>query len=134
MPHPNQMIQDCHVVHPVSYWPESRWLDEASVEQVFRRRTAILHEKSSAEGQRRIAVGGKALRLSFDNSHDRNVVQYRQRLHHCQRLHRTLSWCWPTPDGPSSAAPTRACLKNLPERRYHLTVGGLNTLRSLHIV
>jgi hypothetical protein len=49
-------------------------LDEASVEQVFRRRAAILHKKSTAEGQRRIAVDGKALRLSFDNSHDRNVA------------------------------------------------------------
>jgi hypothetical protein len=44
-------------------------LDAASVEGVFRRHAAILHE-----GQRHIAVDGKALRLSFDNFCDRKAA------------------------------------------------------------
>jgi len=49
-------------------------LDTASVEQVFRRHAAILHEKSSPQGQRHIAIDGKALRHSFDHFHDRKAA------------------------------------------------------------
>jgi hypothetical protein len=49
-------------------------LDAASVEQVFRRHAAILHEKSTPEGQRHIAIDGKALRQSFDDFHDRKAA------------------------------------------------------------
>jgi len=49
-------------------------LDAASVEQVFRRHAAILHEKSSPEGQRHIVIDGKALRQSFDDFHDRKAA------------------------------------------------------------
>lgn len=51
-----------------------RQLDAASVEGVFRRHAAILHEKSTSDGQRHIAVDGKALRLSFDNFCDRKAA------------------------------------------------------------
>lgn len=49
-------------------------LDTASVEQVFRRHAAILHEKSSQQAQRHIAIDGKALRHSFDHFHDRKAA------------------------------------------------------------
>jgi hypothetical protein len=49
-------------------------LDAASVEQVFRRHAAILHEKSTPEGQRHIVIDGKALRQSFDDFHDRKAA------------------------------------------------------------
>jgi hypothetical protein len=49
-------------------------LDAASVEGVFRRHAAILHERSTPDGQRHIAVDGKALRLSFDNFCDRKAA------------------------------------------------------------
>ena len=49
-------------------------LDAASVEQVLRRHAAILHEKSTPEGQRHIAVDGKALRQSFDDFHDHKAA------------------------------------------------------------
>jgi DDE_Tnp_1-associated len=49
-------------------------LDMASVEQVFRRHAGILHEKSSQQAQRHIAIDGKALRHSFDHFHDRKAA------------------------------------------------------------
>lgn len=49
-------------------------LDTASVEQVFRRHAAILHEQASQAGQRHIAIDGKALRYSFDQFHDRKAA------------------------------------------------------------
>jgi DDE_Tnp_1-associated len=49
-------------------------LDAASVEQVFRRHAAIIHEKSTPEGQRHIVIDGKALRQSFDDFHDRKAA------------------------------------------------------------
>src|SRR5271169_3914923 len=49
-------------------------LDTASVEQVFRRHAAILHEQASQDGQRHIAIDGKALRHSFDQFHDRKAA------------------------------------------------------------
>jgi hypothetical protein len=51
-----------------------RQLDAASVEQVFRRHAAILLDKSTPQGQRHIAVDGKALRLSFDKFCDRKAA------------------------------------------------------------
>jgi hypothetical protein len=58
-----------------------RQLDAASVEQVFRRHAAILHDKSTPQGQRHIAVDGKALRLSFDNFCARKARMSSARLH-----------------------------------------------------
>jgi hypothetical protein len=49
-------------------------LDAASVEGVFRRHAAILHESFTPDGQRHIALDGKALRLSFDNFCDRKAA------------------------------------------------------------
>ena len=49
-------------------------LNTASVEQVFRRHAAVLHEKASQEAQRHVAIDGKALRHSFDHFHDRKAA------------------------------------------------------------
>jgi hypothetical protein len=51
-----------------------RQLDVASVEQVFRRHSAVLHERSAPQRQCHVAVDGKALRLSFDNFQDRKAA------------------------------------------------------------
>jgi hypothetical protein len=49
-------------------------LDTASVEQVFRRHAAILHAQVCPEGQRHVAIDGKALRHSFDHFQDRKAA------------------------------------------------------------
>lgn len=49
-------------------------LDAASVERVFRRHAAIVHEKSTPKGQLHIVIDGKALRQSFDGFHDRKAA------------------------------------------------------------
>ena len=49
-----------------------RQLDAASVEAVFRRHAAALN--ATTQGQRHVAIDGKALRHSFDNFHDRRAA------------------------------------------------------------
>jgi hypothetical protein len=49
-------------------------LDAASVEAVFRRHAAALNNAVKIEGQRHVAIDGKALRRSFDNFHDRRAA------------------------------------------------------------
>ena len=51
-----------------------RQLDVASVEAAFRRHAAALNEAARVEGQRHVAIDGKALRRSFDNFHDRRAA------------------------------------------------------------
>lgn len=51
-----------------------RQLDAASVEAAFRRHAAALNAAAKVEGQRHVAVDGKALRHSFDNFHDRRAA------------------------------------------------------------
>jgi DDE_Tnp_1-associated len=51
-----------------------RQLDPASVEEAFRRHAATLHDASKIDGQRHVAIDGKALRHSFDNFHDRRAA------------------------------------------------------------
>jgi hypothetical protein len=45
-----------------------------SVEQVFRRHAAILHEQTSPAERRPVAIDGKVLRRSFDGFHDRKAA------------------------------------------------------------
>ncbi len=45
-----------------------------SVEATFRRHAAVLNDASQIEGQRHVAIDGKALRRSFDNFHDRRAA------------------------------------------------------------
>src|SRR4051794_22082497 len=45
-----------------------------SIEQVFRRHAAILHEQTSPAKQRPVAIDGKVLRRSFDGFHDRKAA------------------------------------------------------------
>jgi DDE family transposase len=49
-------------------------LDPASVEAAFRRHAATLNDAARLEGQRHVAIDGKALRHSFDNFHDRRAA------------------------------------------------------------
>ena len=49
-------------------------LDSASVEAAFRRHAAALNDAAKIEGQRHVAIDGKALRHSFDNFHDRRAA------------------------------------------------------------
>lgn len=49
-------------------------LDPASVEAAFRRHAAALNDATKVEGQRHVAIDGKALRHSFDNFHDRRAA------------------------------------------------------------
>ena len=79
---------DVHLVHLLKFfglnWRRApayssiriilRQLDVASVEQVFRRHSAVLHERSAPQRQCHVAVDGKALRLSFDNFQDRKAA------------------------------------------------------------
>jgi DDE_Tnp_1-associated len=51
-----------------------RQLDAASVEAAFRRHASGLNEAARVEGQRHVAIDGKALRRSFDNFHDRRAA------------------------------------------------------------
>lgn len=51
-----------------------RQLDAASVEAAFRRHAAALNAAAKIEGQRHVAIDGKALRHSFDNFHDRRAA------------------------------------------------------------
>jgi hypothetical protein len=51
-----------------------RQLDAASVEAAFRRHAAALNAAAKVEGQRHVAIDGKALRHSFDNFHDRRAA------------------------------------------------------------
>ena len=51
-----------------------RQLDAASVEAAFRRHAAALNEATKGDGQRHVAIDGKALRHSFDNFHDRRAA------------------------------------------------------------
>ena len=51
-----------------------RQLDSASVEAAFRRHAAALNDATKGEGQRHVAIDGKALRHSFDNFHDRRAA------------------------------------------------------------
>jgi hypothetical protein len=51
-----------------------RQLDPASVEEAFRRHAATLNDASKIDGQRHVAIDGKALRHSFDNFHDRRAA------------------------------------------------------------
>jgi hypothetical protein len=48
-------------------------LDAASVEAAFRSHAAALNAAVKFEGQRHVAIDGKALRHSFDNFHDRRA-------------------------------------------------------------
>lgn len=50
-----------------------RQLDATSVETAFRSHAAALNA-AKAEGQRHVAIDGKALRHSFDNFHDRRAA------------------------------------------------------------
>ena len=45
-----------------------------SIEQVFRRHAAILHEQTSPAERRPVAIDGKVLRRSFDGFHDRKAA------------------------------------------------------------
>src|SRR5689334_15913304 len=45
-----------------------------SIEQVFRRHAAILHEQTSPAKQCPVAIDGKVLRRSFDGFHDRKAA------------------------------------------------------------
>lgn len=49
-------------------------LDAASVEAAFRGHAASLNAAGKTEGQRHVAIDGKALRHSFDNFHDRRAA------------------------------------------------------------
>jgi len=49
-------------------------LDPQAVERAFRRHAAALNEATKGDGQRHVAIDGKALRHSFDNFHDRRAA------------------------------------------------------------
>ena len=49
-------------------------VDADSIEQVFRRHAAILHEQTSPAERRPVAIDGKVLRRSFDGFHDRKAA------------------------------------------------------------
>jgi hypothetical protein len=49
-------------------------VDAGSVEPVFRRHAAILHEQTGSAERRQVAIDGKVLRRSFDGFHDRKAV------------------------------------------------------------
>jgi DDE_Tnp_1-associated len=51
-----------------------RQLDATSVEAAFRSHAAALNAAAEVEGQRHVAIDGKALRHSFDNFHDRHAA------------------------------------------------------------
>jgi hypothetical protein len=78
-----------------------------SIEQVFRRHAAILHEQTSPAKRCPVAIDGKVLRRSFDGFHDRKAAHLLSAFATAMRL-----WCWPMRTATTSqtrSQPFRPC-------------------------